>query len=256
MLRISVSVIVALAVVALLWVGFGGSSPQGSEGTGVAAGSSPAAAGAGSSTADPGARRPGEARGQEPGDRLALGEPVHRSATQRGGAAGASAARGGATGRDAPDGRSVPEPRDRGASPELPGSGSRAARSTIADDVAGVDPIADASPDGDGPALTDLQARAAQLAEEAGLVEPDELERRVERALKSESPPPEELAQAREEARQKELADEWVREQLARRHAGPDASPGEMRRARDMARTLASAQGPDWWERKLAESVE
>jgi len=100
------------------------------------------------------------------------------------------------------------------------------------------------------PSLADLEADAARVAESLGLMEPAELERRIDQQV-DDSLPPDQLAQAREDARRQILADAAIVEDLVRSRYGADISGRQLRSARNMGFTLLSAQDTSYRTARL-----
>lgn len=101
-----------------------------------------------------------------------------------------------------------------------------------------------------------LEAEAASIASELGLVRATELEARVNRAVPEGSLPPDELEAARDDKRRELMADEVIARYLAEQKLGEGASPAEIRRVSDFGRTLLSTQDETYRDRVLPKAVE
>jgi len=74
--------------------------------------------------------------------------------------------------------------------------------------------------------------------------DPVQVEQLVEREVPDGSLPPEQLEQARDDARQRIVEEQLLADQLARESMGDNPDEIELQRRRDFARTLLSAQDP------------
>jgi hypothetical protein len=97
--------------------------------------------------------------------------------------------------------------------------------------------------------------QAADLASELGLIEPEQLEQLVERAVPDGSLPPEDLEEARDQVRDRLLAEELILEFLVEQALPEDATPRDRQRRRQMGSTLLSWEDQEFIDRKLAEAL-
>jgi hypothetical protein len=133
----------------------------------------------------------------------------------------------------------------------------RAATSSIGDEASRTTDhdggASDASREDTRLSSTTIHALAADLANQLELIEPEQLEQLVERAVPDGSLPPEDLEEARNQVRDQLLGEELLLEYLVEQALPDDATMRERQVRRQMGSTLLSWEGQEFIDSKLAE---